>query len=56
MDERLGEVSLATVQKDVSTLRAGLNKAYREGLLAAAPRFPRFKALKHRTRWLTPDA
>ena len=55
MDERLSEVSLATAQKEVSTLRAVLNKAYREELLAAAPRFPRFKALKHRTRWLTPD-
>ena len=55
MDERRRTVSLATAQRDVSTLRAVLNKAHREGLLAAAPRFPRFKALKHRTRWLTPD-
>ena len=55
MDERRRTVSLATAQRDVSTLRAVLNKAHREGLLAAAPRFPKFKALKHRTRWLTPN-
>jgi integrase len=55
MDERLDEdkVSLGTVQKDVSTLRAILNKAHREGLLATSPIFPKFKALKPRDRWLT---
>ena len=55
MDERLSEVSLATVQKDVSTLRAILNKAHREELLATPPRFPKFKALEPRDRWLTPN-
>jgi integrase len=55
MDERLSEVSLATVQKDVSTLRAILNKAHREELLATAPRIPKFKALKPRDRWLKND-
>ncbi len=54
MDERLDKVSLATVQKDVSTLRAILNKAHREGRLALPPRFPKFKALKPRDRWLEP--
>ena len=53
MDERLSKVSLATVQKDVSTLRAILNKAHREELSATPPRFPKFKALKPRDRWLT---
>lgn len=52
MDERLDRVSLATVQKDVSTLKAILNKAYREGHLAQPPRLPKFKALKPRNRWL----
>lgn len=53
MDERLDEVSLATVQKDASTLRAILNKAYWEDLLDKAPRFPKFKRLKPRDRWLS---
>ncbi len=55
MDERLETVSQATAQKDVSTLRAILNKAYREELMDKAPRFPRFKTLKSRDRWLTPE-
>ena len=53
LDERLDDVSLATAQKDLSTLRAILNKAFREDLLDKAPRFPRFKRLKPRDRWLT---
>ncbi len=55
MDERLANVSLATVQKDVSTLRAILNKAYREDFLDKAPKFPKFKTLKPRDRWLTSE-
>ena len=55
MDERLDEVSRATAQKDVSTLRAILNKAHRNGLLATPPIFPKFKALKSRDRWLTDE-
>ncbi len=55
MDERLNEVSVATVQKDVSTLRAILNKAYREGLLITPPRVPKLGRLKSRNRWLTPE-
>jgi len=55
MDRRLDEVSEATAQRDVATLRAILNKAHREGLLAEVPKFPRFKVLHHRTRWLKPD-
>ena len=34
-------------------LKANLNKAHREGLMDAPPRFPKSKVLKHRTRWLT---
>ena len=53
LDGRLDEVSLGTAQKDLAILRAILNKAYREDLLDKAPRFPRFKRLKPRDRWLT---
>ena len=53
MDGRLETVSQATAQKDASTLRAILNKAYREELMVNAPRFPKFKPLKPRDRWLT---
>jgi integrase len=53
MDERLETVNLATAQKDVSILRAILNLAFREGHLERQPRFPRFKSVKGRDRWLT---
>ncbi len=55
MDERLETVSLGTAQKDTAILRAILNKAYREDLLDTQPRFPKFKRLKPRERWLTLD-
>lgn len=54
MDERLETVSQATAQKDISTVRAILNKAYREELMERAPRIPKFRPLKPRDRWLTP--
>jgi integrase len=53
MDERFETVSQGTVQKDAALLKAILNKAHREGLIDTPPRFPKFKTLKHRTRWLT---
>ncbi len=53
MDERLTDVSLATVQKDVSTLKALMNKAHREELMETMPRFPKMKALQPRSRWLS---
>ncbi len=55
MDERFETVSRGTVQKDTAILKAILNKAHREGLIDTPPRFPKFKALKHRTRWLTQE-
>ncbi len=55
MDERRTKVSLATVQKDVATLKAILNKAYREELLDVAPRFPKMKALQPRNRWISEE-
>ena len=53
MDERLESVSRGTMQKDAAILKAILNKAHREGLIDTPPRFPKFKKLNHRTRWLT---
>lgn len=55
MDARLDKITLASVQRDISTLRAILNKAYREGFMQYPPRFPRFKKQKPRDRWLSID-
>ncbi len=55
MDMRLETVSHATAQKDVSILRAILNRAYREGLTDKTPRMPKFKPVKARCRWLTAE-
>jgi len=52
-DERLSEVKPASALRDLSTLRAILNKAFREGLLAQVPPFPRMKKEPGRCRWLT---
>ncbi len=53
MDERLDYgVSHGTIQKDVSTLRALLNKAHREELLDRMPRIPKLQKYKPRTRWI----
>jgi len=54
-EERLEQVKEGTVQKELSTLKAILNKAHREERLASVPPFPRMKALKGRCRWLTLD-
>ena len=53
MDERQGEVKPASALRDMSTLRAILNKAFREDLLAQVPPFPRMKKDPGRCRWLT---
>ncbi|MBF0251665.1 MAG: site-specific integrase [Alphaproteobacteria bacterium] len=53
MDERLDEVKPASALRDMSTLRAIMNKAFREDLLAHVPPFPRFKKPQGRCRWLT---
>lgn len=53
MDERLDEVKPASALRDMSTLRAIMNKAFREDLLAQVPPFPRFKKTPGRCRWLT---
>jgi integrase len=55
MNERLSEVSLATAQKDVATLKAILNKAHREELFEVMPHFPKLKALKPRNRWISEE-
>jgi integrase len=51
-NERLAEVKPMTAQRDISTLRAILNKMHREGRLASVPPFPRLKKPKGRCRWL----
>ncbi|MGH6662175.1 MAG: tyrosine-type recombinase/integrase [Rhodospirillales bacterium] len=54
-DERLKQVKDGSVQKELATLKAILNRAHREERLAAVPPFPRMKALRGRCRWLTVD-
>lgn len=53
MDERLTVAKPATVLRDLSALRAILNKAFREELLARLPAFPSVKVEPGRCRWLT---
>ena len=55
IDERLEEVRLNTVLKDVTVLKAILNMAHREELLDAVPPFPRMKSAPSRNRWLTDE-
>ena len=54
-DERLQSVKNGTALKELATLKAILNKAFREGHLARLPSFPKVKQVKGRTRWLTPE-
>ncbi|MBW7997183.1 MAG: site-specific integrase [Candidatus Glassbacteria bacterium] len=54
-DERLEQVKEASVLKELSMLKAILNKAHREGRLIAVPPFPRIKQQKGRCRWMTVD-
>ncbi len=53
IDWRLDNVSVGTVQRDISVLRAILNKAQREELIDKVPPFPRLKTPKARNIWLT---
>lgn len=55
VDEGLARTKPATVQRDLIALRAILNKAFREELLAQMPPFPRIKLEPGRSRWLTVD-
>ncbi len=54
-EERLDSKKGETVQKELSTIRAILNKARREGRLAIVPPFPRIQKEPGRCRWLTAD-
>ena len=54
-DGRLKQVKEGSVQKELATLKAILNKAHREERLGAVPPFPRMKVLRGRCRWLTVD-
>lgn len=53
IDYRLDHVSVGTVQRDISVLRAILNKALREELIDKVPPFPRLNTPKARNVWLT---
>ena len=53
VDECLTKAKPATVLRELTTLRAILNKAHREELLAQVPAFPRIKVEPGRCRWLT---
>lgn len=55
IDERLDEVSVGTVQKDASTIKAILNKARREELIDKVPSFPKLSLPKGRVRWLSDE-
>lgn len=52
-DMRFQTVKNGTVQKELATLKAILNKAFREGYLDKIPPFPKLKPVQGRTRWLT---
>ena len=52
---RLSKIKSISVQRELSCLRAILNKMHREGCLAVVPPFPRLKKPKGRSRWLTYD-
>jgi integrase len=54
-DERRESVKETTAQKNVSTLRAILHRAVDDGLLGTVPSFPKMKAPKPRSRFLTPE-
>ncbi len=55
IDIRLENVSEGTINKEVSTLRAILNRAYKEKRLRDRPEFPKLRKVPGRTRWLTPE-
>lgn len=52
-EERLETKKGETVQKELSTIRAILNKERREGRLAFVPPFPKMRKEPGRCRWLT---
>jgi len=54
-DMRLEQVKQGTVQKELATLKAIMNKAYREGRILIVPPFPKIKMQQGRCRWLTID-
>ncbi|MDC1213680.1 site-specific integrase [Rhodospirillales bacterium] len=53
VDERLGTVSTGSIIRDLSLIKAIINKARREELTNFVPNFPRLKTPKPRNRWLT---
>lgn len=53
VNELLERMKPATALRELTTLKAILNKAFREELLAQVPPFPRIKTEPGRCRWLT---
>ncbi len=53
VNELLERMKPATALRELTTLKAILNKAHREELLAQVPAFPRIKVEPGRCRWLT---
>ena len=53
IDLRMEQVSIGTVQRDISVVRAILNKAHREELIDKVPPFPQLRTPKARNVWLT---
>ena len=54
-DERLDCVSESTAKRELSDLKAIMNKARKEGRIVNVPHFPDLAADKKRCRWLTDD-
>jgi integrase len=53
--DRRAAVKEATVQRDLSTLRAIMNKSHREGAIGSVTPFPRMRKQRGRRRWLSID-
>ncbi len=54
-EERFSKVKEGTVQRELATLKAILNKSHREGRLQLVPPFPKMRKQTGRNRWLTID-
>lgn len=51
--ERRAEVNEGNVQRELTVLKAILNRAHREGTLVSVPPFPRMRKQRGRKRWLS---
>lgn len=51
--ERRATVKEGSVQRELTVLKAILNRAHREGTLVSTPPFPRMRKQRGRRRWLS---